>query len=118
MLTPLDPKQWTPAMAAHLLNRTGFGGTPEQIDALHKAGLDGAVSQLLNGSDDSAQFPKPDGIAPRNLLEERQQVQSLPPEERKMRVQMVQKEERQSTMGLVMWWLERMRNTPNPAREK
>ena len=43
-----DP--FTPAMARHLLNRAGFGGTPEQVRALVEMGLDGAVKHLIEGS--------------------------------------------------------------------
>ena len=30
-LTPIENADWTPARAAHLLERAGFGGTPEEI---------------------------------------------------------------------------------------
>ena len=39
MLTPLPASAWDLTKAAHLLNRAGFGGTPEEIEALHKVGL-------------------------------------------------------------------------------
>jgi uncharacterized protein (DUF1800 family) len=44
---PLPAAQWTPAAATHLMWRAGFGGTPDEIKALHALGLDGAVDSLL-----------------------------------------------------------------------
>ena len=35
-LTPINPADWNYDFAAHLLERAGFGGTPEQIQALAK----------------------------------------------------------------------------------
>src|SRR5438874_12062008 len=35
-LTPIAPSDWNRDFAAHLLERAGFGGTPEEIDALAK----------------------------------------------------------------------------------
>src|SRR3954464_14796056 len=40
---------WTRDDAAHLLRRAGFGGTPQQIDALHALGRDAPVDSLLTG---------------------------------------------------------------------
>ena len=33
-LSPIASQQWTPAHAAHLMERAGFGGTPEEIARL------------------------------------------------------------------------------------
>src|SRR5271155_2861597 len=35
-LTPITAKDWNRDLAAHLLERVGFGGTPAEIDALAK----------------------------------------------------------------------------------
>lgn len=118
MLIPLDAKKWDFTTAAHLLNRAGFGGTPEQIDALHKAGMDAALNQIFNASDDSEMFPKPGWAVPRNLVEIKKSFRDLPEEERKMKFREVQKTDRQGGMELVSWWLDRMERTPNPFREK
>lgn len=118
MLTPQNPGQWDAAKAAHLLNRAGFGGTPEQIQSLCKAGLDGAVHAMLNGPDDSAQFPKPADVAPVNFMAMREQYKMLPDDERKKKMQEVMKQQRGDMAGLVTWWLNRMAQSPNPMREK
>ena len=48
---------WSRDDAAHLLRRAGFGGTPQQIDALHALGRTNAVEYLLTGN-------LPDGATP------------------------------------------------------
>jgi uncharacterized protein (DUF1800 family) len=47
-LTPLPSAEWSYDRAAHLLAHAGFGGTPDDIEALAKLGLDGAVDALVN----------------------------------------------------------------------
>jgi len=118
MLTPLDKRQWDLQKAAHLLNRAGFGGTPDEIKAFCELGFDRAVETVLDGPDDSAQFPKPAWAQPKNLLEMRQQAATLPPDQKKAMFQQVQKQYRQEDVDLINWWLGRMRYTPNPFREK
>lgn len=46
-LAPLPASEWTPARAAHLLERAGFGGTPEEIAALAALTPREAVRRLV-----------------------------------------------------------------------
>ncbi|MEO8038163.1 MAG: DUF1800 domain-containing protein [Betaproteobacteria bacterium] len=46
-LAPLDPSDWNRTRAAHLLERAGFGGTPEAIDALAQLTPREAVRRLV-----------------------------------------------------------------------
>ncbi len=46
-LTPIAPADWNRARAAHLLERAGFGGTPEDIDRLAAMTADEAVRHLV-----------------------------------------------------------------------
>jgi uncharacterized protein (DUF1800 family) len=46
-LTPLPPSEWGYDRAAHLLAHAGFGGTPEEIEALAALGLERAVESLV-----------------------------------------------------------------------
>src|ERR1700722_16288508 len=118
MLKALDTRTWDYAKAAHLLNRAGFGGVPDQIEQLHKAGLNAAVDQIMNGADDSAAFPAPDWAKPRNMQAFRQEMQALDPEARKARQKQENQITRQRMLELIGWWLIRMRQTPDPFREK
>jgi hypothetical protein len=47
-LTPVSPSDWNYDLAAHLLERAGFGGTPEQIQALARMTPAEAVRQLVH----------------------------------------------------------------------
>ena len=46
-LTPIGPADWNYDFAAHLLERAGFGGTPEEIAALAKMTPAQAVARLV-----------------------------------------------------------------------
>src|SRR5579864_1916882 len=54
-LTPIGPADWNYDFAAHLLERAGFGGTPEEIEALAKMTPAQAVARLVRfeGTDTS-----------------------------------------------------------------
>ncbi|TDI83700.1 MAG: hypothetical protein E2O78_07625 [Caldithrix sp.] len=43
-----DTILWNNAMAKHLLNRTGFGGRPEEIANFERCGLQASVNSLFN----------------------------------------------------------------------
>jgi uncharacterized protein (DUF1800 family) len=118
MLNPLQARQWDLQKAAHLLNRAGFGGTPDEIKAFYELGLDKAVQTVLGGPDDSANFPKPNWAAPMNMMQVRQQMVTLTADQKKMVQQNQQKEYREEGVDLIGWWLNRMRYTANPYREK
>ena len=47
-LTPISPSDWNYDLAAHLLERAGFGGTPEQVQALARMTPAEAVRQLVH----------------------------------------------------------------------
>jgi uncharacterized protein (DUF1800 family) len=58
-LTPIGPSDWSPEFAAHLLERAGFGGTPEDIQALARLTPAKAVARLVRfeGTDVSGLQP-------------------------------------------------------------
>jgi uncharacterized protein (DUF1800 family) len=47
-LAPIAPSDWNADRAAHLLDRAGFGGTPEEIQALAKLTPGQAVARLVH----------------------------------------------------------------------
>src|SRR5271155_3134441 len=104
MLTPLQARQWDLQKAAHLLNRAGFGGTPDEIKAFCDLGFDRAVQTVLDGPDDSAQFPKPEWAEPTNYMQMRQQMATLTDDQKKMVQQQKQKEFRTQDADLITWW--------------
>jgi uncharacterized protein (DUF1800 family) len=48
-LTEISAQSWNAATAAHLLERTGFGATPEQIETFAKQSPQAAVRQVIYG---------------------------------------------------------------------
>jgi hypothetical protein len=57
-LTPIGPGDWNYDFAAHLLERAGFGGTPEEIRALAKMTPAQAVARLVRfEGTDASQLP-------------------------------------------------------------
>src|SRR5262245_24202655 len=47
-LSPISAGDWNDDRAAHLLAHAGFGGTPDQIEALARMGVEGAVRSLVH----------------------------------------------------------------------
>jgi hypothetical protein len=57
-LTPIAAADWNAGFAAHLLERAGFGGTPDEIAALAKLTPRQAVARLVRFEGvDSIQLP-------------------------------------------------------------
>lgn len=119
MLKPLSANDWDYPKAAHLLNRAGFGGTPEQIQKLVSLGHEGAVSYLVDyekipdpASDPSWAHPDP------GRAERRRAIRMASADQRKE----LQKQEneiiRDEMLELRGWWLKRMAKGPRPFQEK
>lgn len=119
MLKPLNLAKWNFTTAAHLLNRAGFGGPPSEIEKLVKLGLPASVSWLVdyeqtpdNTSDPVWAKPDPERqqrfIALRNATEE----------QRKMLQREEQQRQREQTIELRGWWLQRMAKGLRPLQEK
>ena len=129
MLAPISPAEWDRAKAAHLLNRAGFGGPPDQIDALAQGGMAAALRQLVDGPAAPVPAPAPAWAQPRNLAQLREQVQAAvmnapggDDASRKMARQEILKGERrtqfENIVDLGAWWLNRMRDASDPLEEK
>ncbi len=84
---------FTRRQAAHLLRRAGFGGTPDQIEALAALGPQAAVDSLLHPAQPDVAFP--DYPDPALLYD---------PKKR--------------TAAAQFWWLDRMLRTQHPLFEK
>lgn len=90
--------------ARHLLAHTGFGGRPEEIEALAGLSRQVAVEQLLDAQDLSLDEPE-------WLHEPVRRPRSLSREER----QQLQRQNREQLQELLDDWLQRMLATPSPA---
>ena len=105
-------------MAAHLLNRAGFGGSSVEIKRLHALGHVGAVNHLLSAGEDLDLYPVPPLSTPAENAMERRESKKLDQKEQMQRKKMAKQAEREQIDALRFWWLQRMRSTPNPVREK
>jgi uncharacterized protein (DUF1800 family) len=132
MLQKAD-NQWTLFEAAHLLNRAGFGGSPDDIRAMHSLGRFNAVDSLISPTEPDDAFPVPAWAEPEKALAEmrermdlrremQQSLRGLSAEEAERKRREVFKEfQRESrTQGLEAqgWWFRRMLLTKAPLREK
>ena len=119
MFSPFPDKLWDRKMAAHLLNRAGFGGTPSEIDTLVAMGPEKAVNSFIHSDEDGDLYPRPELLMPDQMAELRRREKNAPTEEVRQEVRKELNQRRYSTMlDLRLWWLNRMRYTAAPLLEK
>lgn len=106
-------------MAAHLLNRAGFGGTPVEIDSILQMGLEKAVESFLKPDDDSDLFPRPALLEPATRFEYHQKERAATSEDEKRKIRREARLiDHGAMLNLRLWWLNRMRYTSAPLVEK
>jgi len=133
MLKPLSAEKWTCTTAAHLLNRAGFGGTPDEIEKLAQMGLEEAVSHLVDYDNIPDPTPDPDWarldpdrmeklFAFRKMNQEFKGASDEKKKELEDKRREMQREQRQTQQQHLLelrgWWLERMVTGPRPLQEK
>ncbi|MDE1171666.1 MAG: DUF1800 domain-containing protein [Verrucomicrobium sp.] len=121
MLDPFPPSAFTWEHAAHLLNRAGFGGTPEEVDSLRRMGLPDAVDFLVDYQKTPDDYAAPAWSVPDPA--EVEQIRLLRgmrkgSQERIDLQRKIYKTYSQRMVQLHEWWLERMRTTGRPLQEK
>jgi hypothetical protein len=119
MLQPIDSQKWDFSAAAHLLNRAGFGGTPEEIGRLAAMTPEQAVLSLINYERIPDPTANPDWAKPDPGRADRlMKLRNADPETRKTMQQEERRIQRQRELELKHWWLLRMANGPRPLQEK
>jgi uncharacterized protein (DUF1800 family) len=124
MFEPLPASAWNEATAAHLLNRAGFGGSPGEVKALHKMGLNGAVSWLIDYDKIPDGTPAPEWAAPLpdpqlTAMDEALRLSSAEDEETKKELRQQRDRTEYAQMAeLRYWWVRRMALGPRPFQEK
>jgi uncharacterized protein (DUF1800 family) len=120
MLDPLPGNKWTTETAAHLMNRAGFGGSPDSIENLRALGMGRAVSWFVDYERIPDDTPAPDWAAPDpKLIARREAIRNAAdPETRRMLQQQQNQEENAEMADLRYWWLRRMALGPRPFQEK
>jgi uncharacterized protein (DUF1800 family) len=117
VLTQLPDSKWNDATAAHLLNRAGFGGTPDEIERIRQKGLTGAVRQFIDVKSDAASVPPPAWARPRDIRAQRMEIK-VAKDRGESKVREVRMMESDEIVDLRRWWLNRMLNGPAPLLEK
>ncbi|MBW7905741.1 MAG: DUF1800 domain-containing protein [Phycisphaerae bacterium] len=117
-LEALPAAQWDAQAAAHLLRRAGFGGTPAEVERLHRLGVEGAVDWLVD-FDRQGYAPAPPAVDPL-VMEglDRTELRGKTPEERREIIEQRRRAERESFEEIRLWWIERMATTPRPLEER
>ncbi len=120
MLKPLSSGGWNYALAAHLLNRAGFGGTPVEIGRLADLGHEPAVSHLLDYEKIPDPTPNPEWARPNpgEIRKVRDAARNGTPEEKKMAQRELQRLFQRRMLELRGWWLQRMATGPRPLQER
>jgi uncharacterized protein (DUF1800 family) len=135
MLNPLPASNWNYATAAHLYNRAGFGGRPEEIEKLVKLGPDEAVSFFVDYEKIPVEEERPEWAKPDPERNERiQQIQRMAREEmdsaksddekqqeaekRRKMVQEIQRDQIRNIQEMRGAWLHLMATGPRPFQEK
>lgn len=107
--SPLPEKEFDAWKAAHLLWRAGFGGTWEEIDALSRRGLHGAVDALVNFPKSAENQPPECAQLPKETEQAfNERTKDLPEAERNKFRNGRNDEEREKITELRFWWLKRM----------
>ena len=106
--------QWSRDDAAHLLRRAAFGGTPEQVDALHALGKDAAVEYLISGKLPAGASPVFESVK----LTDFQLEDNLPADKTKEARKQAIQDSRRDLNSYRVWWVERMLRTDRPLEEK
>jgi len=141
-LTPIGPSDWNYDFAAHLLERAGFGGTPEEIQALAKMTPAQAIARIVRFEGaDASQLPPFDhsgihdpGLEPfppsrpavTDLAKEKGEALGIkvkPSGNRRLQPIVDEffywlRASALETNRVSYWWANRMLNTPRPLEEK
>jgi uncharacterized protein (DUF1800 family) len=120
MLKPLSEQKWSYEMAAHLLNRAGFGGPPLEIEKLADLAHGQAISSLIDyevipDPTLNPDWAKPDPV---RMAKIRDVNQHGTPDEKKQLQQENNKLSQLQMIELRGWWLQRMARGPRPFQEK
>jgi uncharacterized protein (DUF1800 family) len=119
MLKPLASEKWNFTTAAHLLNRAGFGGPPEEIEKLVGIGPDKAVAHFVEYETIPDSTPDPEWAKPDPERAEKFMAARRAGEEERRRIQREEQQtQRQRMVELRGWWLKRMAKGPRPLQEK
>jgi uncharacterized protein (DUF1800 family) len=117
-MTALGPYAgpWDDRLAAHLLRRAGFSGTPDEVARLAAMSPHDAAESLIH-FDDTSNFLPPPSVAPypapRAIA-----FKGMDDMAKREAAQARRKQAVGDIVALQLWWLNRMLTTPAPLQEK
>ncbi len=116
LATALQPYggQLDERLAAHLLRRAGFGGTPDDVSRYATLSVNDAVESLVRFPSTGSIRP-PDEIYGIGAPQPMSAMSEQPPMKR---AKIVRREARQALLALQLWWLNRMLSSQAPLQEK
>ena len=114
--------QMNARLAAHLLRRAGFGGSPADVARVAAMSPGAAVDSLVHYPKDTGLSGRPDDLGDdydglQQKVTELQRMGSDPAELKDARAALG-RSRRKTTASMQRWWLERMVRTPAPLQEK
>jgi len=122
--TALQPYQgpWNSRLAAHLLRRAGFGGSPDEIERVAGTSMNAAVDTLIHYPKDSGLPNQPGDMDPQYAQEIAMafQARNRSADDATLQAQRMQiaQSRQKANISTVSWWLDRMINSPAPLQEK
>jgi uncharacterized protein (DUF1800 family) len=123
MATALEPYRGAldERLAAHLLRRAGFGGTPQEIARYATLPVNGAVESLIRFPSTAA-LPQFDDLFNSQTFAEQnfpgQTIRTMTPQQRREFEKASRRAEVQSMLAMQLWWMNRMLQSPAPLQEK
>ncbi len=117
-LKPLAPQAWDYAKARHLLNRAGFGGTPQEVQKLYEMGLYQAVDHLVNFHLQPPADVPFDAVPPAaaDPLAGKLRIPGAAGRAARTTAQATAYNAQEGR--LIRWWLKRLVESPRPLQEK
>jgi len=107
-------------LAAHLLRRAGFGGSPDEIRRFAGMSVNGAVTALVHYQSNMEPPPADDTYSGAMLLSQYgpRGLRAMTDDQRKEINKEIRANEFRSLRALQMWWVNRMLTTQAPLQEK
>src|SRR3954463_16193417 len=124
---PTSTDRFDAVKASHLLNRAGFGGKPEEVEAIVELGPQRAADALLDfpdaAADEQSNVDLPDLSSvgdgyPKTFEQRRMLLVGKSEEERKMLNQQLMQKNREAVAATLQWWMKRMTTAGYPLQEK
>ena len=118
MLHVHDHRQWNYATARHLLNRAGFGASPGLVRRFAAMGLHKAVETIVEAPPEAGALGRPEWAHPESLREIMRSMRGATDQERRQARREFARRQRRNLADLTGRWLDWMRRSPDPLREK